>query len=132
MEDLIIYSSTDGQTKKICETIKAHISSNNNFKIISLNEALNLNLEKCKKIILGASIRYGRHNKNVLNFVIKNKNILNSKKTAFFSVNVVARKKEKSTPSCALKSSNHRRKVEALYPEELLDKRFFEKRLPVK
>ena len=37
MEDLIIYSSTDGQTKKICETIKAHISSNNNFKIISLN-----------------------------------------------------------------------------------------------
>ncbi len=98
MEDLIIYSSTDGQTKKICETIKAHISSNNNFKIISLNEALNLNLEKCKKIILGASIRYGRHNKNVLNFVIKNKNILNSKKTAFFSVNVVARKKEKSTP----------------------------------
>ena len=92
MEDLIIYSSTDGQTKKICETIKAHISSNNNFKIISLNEALNLNLEKCKKIILGASIRYGRHNKKVLNFVNKNKKILNSKKTAFFSVNVVARK----------------------------------------
>ena len=66
MEDLIIYSSTDGQTKKICETIKSHISSNNNLKIISLNEALNLNLEKCKKIILGASIRYGRHNKKVL------------------------------------------------------------------
>ena len=49
MEDLIIYSSTDGQTKKICETIKAHISSNNNFKIISLNEALNLIWKNVKK-----------------------------------------------------------------------------------
>ena len=25
MEDLIIYSSTDGQTKRICETIKDHL-----------------------------------------------------------------------------------------------------------
>tara|TARA_B100000989_G_scaffold227428_1_gene174491 strand:+ start:2104 stop:2625 length:522 start_codon:yes stop_codon:yes gene_type:complete len=98
MADLIIYSSTDGQTKKICETIKSHFSSNNNFKIISLNEALKLNLENCKKIIIGASIRYGSHNRKVLDFVIKNKSILSSKKTAFFSVNVVARKEEKSTP----------------------------------
>ena len=98
MDNLIIYSSTDGQTKKICETIKDNLQSGNNFKLISLDEALNFNLEKCEKIIIGASIRYGRHNKKVLDFIIKNKNILNLKKTAFFSVNVVARKEEKSTP----------------------------------
>ena len=98
MEDLIIYSSTDGQTKKICETIKYHLALNEKIKIISLNEVNKVNLEKVEKIIIGASIRYGKHNKRVQNFVIKNKNILKSKKTAFFSVNVVARKEEKSTP----------------------------------
>ena len=98
MEDLIIYSSIDGQTKRICETIKNHLALNDRIKIISLNEVNEVNLEKVEKIIIGASIRYGRHNKKVQNFVIKNKNILESKKTAFFSVNVVARKEEKSTP----------------------------------
>ena len=98
MDDLIIYSSTDGQTKKICETIKENLPSGNKFQLISLDEALHFNLEKCEKIIIGASIRYGRHNKKVIDFIIKNKNILNLKKTAFFSVNVVARKEEKSTP----------------------------------
>ena len=98
MGNLIIYSTTDGQTKKICETIKDNLQSGNNFKLISLDEALNFDLEKCEKIIIGASIRYGRHNKKLLDFIIKNKNILHLKKTAFFSVNVVARKEEKSTP----------------------------------
>ena len=98
MEDLIIYSSTDGQTKRICETIKDHLSLNDKIKIISLNEVNTVNLKKIEKIIIGASIRYGRHNKKVQDFVVKNKNILESKKTAFFSVNVVARKEEKSTP----------------------------------
>ena len=98
MDDLIIYSSTDGQTKKICEKIIKNLPSGNKFKLVSLDEALYFNLEKCEKIIIGASIRYGRHNKKVLDFIIKNKNILDLKKTAFFSVNVVARKEEKSTP----------------------------------
>ena len=98
MEDLIIYSSTDGQTKRICETIKDHLSLNDKIKIISLNEVDTVNLKKIEKIIIGASIRYGRHDKKVQDFVVKNKNILESKKTAFFSVNVVARKEEKSTP----------------------------------
>ena len=98
MEDLIIYSSTDGQTKRICETIKDHLALNDRIKIVSLNEVNKVNLEKIKKIIIGASIRYGRHNRKVQDFVIKNKHILMTKKTAFFSVNVVARKEEKSTP----------------------------------
>ena len=98
MEDLIIYSSTDGQTKRICETIKDHLALNDRIKIVSLNEVNKVNLEKIKKIIIGASIRYGRHNRKVRDFVIKNKHILETKKTAFFSVNVVARKEEKSTP----------------------------------
>ena len=50
-----------------------------------------------EKIIIGASIRYGRHSQELYNFVNSNKDILNQKESAFFSVNVVARKLEKNT-----------------------------------
>ena len=40
MEDLIIYSSTDGQTKRICETIKDHLELNVKDKA-SINDLRN-------------------------------------------------------------------------------------------
>ena len=95
---LIIYSTTDGQTIKICEKL-AKDSFNNNVKLCSLKDLIGENLNSYNKIIIGASIRYGKHNPDVLEFVKSNINILNKVKTAFFSVNVVARKKEKNTPS---------------------------------
>jgi menaquinone-dependent protoporphyrinogen oxidase len=49
-------------------------------------------------IVIGASIRYGKHNPKVIDFVNHNAAILDSKANAFFSVNVVARKPEKNTP----------------------------------
>ena len=98
-EYLIIYSSTDGHTKTICETIKNHLKNKELVKIVSLKEAFASDLSKFNKIILGASIRYGRHIKDASNFIKKNKKILDLKKTAFFSVNVVARKSEKSLPN---------------------------------
>ena len=97
-ETLIIYSTTDGQTIKICNKL-AKDSFNNNVKLCSLKEVIREDLNNYNKIIIGASIRYGKHNPNVLEFVKSNINILNKVKTAFFSVNVVARKKEKNTPS---------------------------------
>ena len=98
LESLIIYSSTDGHTKTICLEILNSLKSTDLVEIISLEKVETFDLNKYEKIIIGASIRYGRHNKKVLDFIIKNKNILDLKKTAFFSVNVVARKEEKSTP----------------------------------
>ena len=98
MNSLIIYSTTDGQTKKICEIIKKNSTNKNFFEVISLEEAFHKDIEKYDKIIIGASIRYGRHSAKVYEFIEKKKNTLNKKKSAFFSVNVVARKPEKSTP----------------------------------
>ena len=95
---LIIYSSTDGHTKTICERIQSSSYNINSIKIISIDNVEEENLTSYSKIILGASIRYGRHNKKVFNFIEKYKEILKSKKTAFFSVNVVARKNDKNTP----------------------------------
>ncbi len=98
IETLIIYSTTDGQTTRICNKL-IEKNFNNNVKLCSIDEAIREDLKKYKKIIIGASIRYGKHNSDVLNFVKKNINVLNKLKTAFFSVNVVARKKGKNTPS---------------------------------
>ena len=97
-QTLIIYSTTDGQTTKICNKLIEE-SFDKNAKLCSLEDAFKEDLKNYKKIIIGASIRYGKHNPDVLNFVKKNINFLNKVKTAFFSVNVVARKKEKNTPS---------------------------------
>ena len=95
---LIIYSSTDGHTKMICEKIKSISKNRNSIKIVSLSEARDLNLQIYEHIIIGASIRYGKHNKNLYKFISSNKEILEKKRSAFFSVNVVARKSEKNTP----------------------------------
>ena len=98
MNLLIIYSSTDGHTKMICEKIIDNLKNSNNVELVSLDQAMNLDLSKFNKIVIGASIRYGRHSGDLYKFIKFNKDILERKETAFFSVNVVARKIEKSDP----------------------------------
>ena len=66
--------------------------------IVSLDNIKSIELDFYDLIILGASIRYGKHKLEVSNFVLNNKEFLESKKTAFFSVNAVARKDNKNTP----------------------------------
>tara|TARA_B100000963_G_scaffold315277_1_gene294285 strand:- start:12650 stop:13177 length:528 start_codon:yes stop_codon:yes gene_type:complete len=95
---LIIYSSTDGHTKTICERISNFFKNVSYVKTIPLEEAIELNLTQFDKIIIGASIRYGRHSKSLYEFIKSNKDILDQKQNVFFSVNVVARKPEKNQP----------------------------------
>ena len=57
-----------------------------------------INLDEYKTIIIGASIRYGKYRKELYKFIRKNKDYLDKKNNAFFSVNVVARKSNKNTP----------------------------------
>jgi len=94
---LIIYSTTDGHTKKICQRIKNFLTDGNLVELLSLEDSEKVNLSNFEKIIIGASIRYGKHSKKLYKFINLNKNILDQKKSAFFSVNVVARKPEKNT-----------------------------------
>ena len=96
---LFLYSTTDGHTKRICEYIGNILKQQNHeIKI----EPISLELKKLSEydaIILGASIRYGKHQKSVFNFINKHKDLLETKKSGFFSVNVVARKSEKNSPN---------------------------------
>ena len=95
---LIIYSSSDGHTKIICERITNFLKDGNFVKLLSLEDAKKIDLSDFEKIVIGASIRYGKHSKELYRFIELNKNFLDEKDSAFFSVNVVARKSEKNTP----------------------------------
>ena len=94
---LIVYSSTDGHTKTICQRITNFLNDGNLVKLLPLEDAKKIDLSNFEKIIIGASIRYGKHHNELYKFINLNKNILDQKKCAFFSVNVVARKPDKNT-----------------------------------
>ncbi|MGH8481796.1 MAG: menaquinone-dependent protoporphyrinogen IX dehydrogenase [Nevskiaceae bacterium] len=49
-------------------------------------------------VVVGASIRYGKHRPEVADFMRRNRTRLERGRCAFFSVNVVARKPGKDTP----------------------------------
>ena len=95
----IIYSSVDGQTLKISNKLRDEFLQNNQeIELYSIND-FKEDIANYDKLIIGSSIRYGVHNKEIIDFINTNKAQLNSIKTAFFSVNLVARKPEKRTPS---------------------------------
>lgn len=96
---VILYSSTDGQTLKICQKIKEHLVSKNLVvELFSIDDFQN-NIHQYKLVIIGASIRYGVHHKKIIDFINNSKTVLDTVKTVFFSVNLVARKEAKNTPS---------------------------------
>ncbi len=95
---LIIYFSVDGHTKKICQRIADLLKGSKKVKLVSINGIKKINLVSFKKIIIGASIRYGKHPRELYEFIRLNKIILDKRQSVFFSVNVVARKPEKNTP----------------------------------
>ncbi|MFB9055788.1 menaquinone-dependent protoporphyrinogen IX dehydrogenase [Mariniflexile ostreae] len=93
----ILYSTVDGHTFKICQRIAQHLE-NSGFKvdlmeISSFTDAIS----KYSRVIIGASVRYGKHRKEVTTFIEKHQMELNQIKTGFFSVNLVARKQDKNT-----------------------------------
>ena len=97
-DSIIVYSTIDGQTKKICEKIISTSYQNKSIDMCSVEDVTTFNLNDYSKIIVGASIRYGKHSPKIYEFVDNNIGILREKFTAFFTVNVVARKKNKNTP----------------------------------
>lgn len=95
-KSVIIYASVDGQTRKICDHITEILrSENQNVELISVSD-FRENLADYQKIILASSIRYGKHHPQIEALIDQNYSLLNTKKSVFISVNLVARKAEKS------------------------------------
>lgn len=98
MSYLLLHSSTDGQTKKIVLKMAEQLRSlGRECDIRDLNAEQSFNLAAYDKVLVGASIRYGHFNKKLQRFVASHQSQLNSMKSAFFAVNLTARKEGKNT-----------------------------------
>lgn len=100
MSALLLYCSTDGQTKKIMTQIANELRQHGHDcdvrDLTSVQQSLNLS--SYNKVLVGASIRYGYFNKALDKFITRHLTQLNNMPSAFFGVNLTARKAEKNTP----------------------------------
>ncbi|WP_198780895.1 menaquinone-dependent protoporphyrinogen IX dehydrogenase [Shewanella putrefaciens] len=94
---LIIFSSVHGQTRKITNQLAQQLKDLGNSVVIADIKAVPA-MESFDKIIIGASIRHGKHSSVLYEFIQKHQSLLTQKMGGFFSVSLVARKSEKNTP----------------------------------
>ncbi len=96
---LIAYSTTDGHTVKICSRLQSALeAAGHTVSVVPIAETGREMLEQSDTVVIGASIRYGKHQPQVYEFIAEHQALLDGRPNAFFTVNVVARKPEKSTP----------------------------------
>lgn len=97
---LIVYSTVDGHTLKICQRIGQSLEDyRHQLTLISVEEGLELDCSEFDSIVIGASIRYGKHRPSLYNFIARHHAVLTRMPNAFFSVSAVARKAGKDTPA---------------------------------
>lgn len=92
----VLYTTVDGQTKKICRELVKQIGPFCRVRMYPLEHFKNF--RGFDSIVIGASLRYGKHKPGVAKFIEENAKQLTERKTAFFSVNLVARNADKNTP----------------------------------
>lgn len=99
MKTLILYSSHDGQTHKIARAIAAHLTDCCECDVVDLRLACDLDLQPYQRVVIGAAIRYGRFTADLDRFIAQQLDWLQSIPSAFYSVNLTARKPDKRTPA---------------------------------
>lgn len=99
MKVLCLYSSREGQTKKILQYIDTTLNDCE-CDIQDLHLLGKVDLSSYDRVLIGASIRYGHLNKKLYQFIDENVEQLNQHQVAFMCVNLTARKEDegKDTP----------------------------------
>src|SRR5512134_1427565 len=95
---LLLYSSVYGHTLKISEFIKADAAARGDVvEVRPLAQGAG-DVAGYDAIVVGSSIRHGKHHAEVMDFVQAQHALLDSKPSAFFSVSLIARKPTRQTP----------------------------------
>jgi menaquinone-dependent protoporphyrinogen oxidase len=87
-----------GQTKRICERIRSELAPLGHSAEIVPIQQCSPRTDDCDAVLIGASIRHGKHDPSVLQFILQHQPLLESKPSAFFSVSLIARKPTRNTP----------------------------------
>ncbi|UZH56842.1 menaquinone-dependent protoporphyrinogen IX dehydrogenase [Salinimicrobium tongyeongense] len=94
----LLYSTVDGQTKKICQYIAEYLNRKNQPVELCPIDSFKEKISRFETLVIGASIRYGKHKPGVGKLITENRQELEKLNVVFFSVNLVARKDDKNTP----------------------------------
>jgi menaquinone-dependent protoporphyrinogen oxidase len=96
---LIVYSTVDGHTRTICERMRQVLEGQGHrVTLAAIDGNPGLDVRIYDRIVIGASIRYGRHRPAVADFIRRNQALLEARPSAFFSVSLVARKPGRNLP----------------------------------
>ncbi len=95
---LLLYSTNYGLSQKICERIQASLGAKGHAADVRPLVGHGVDPAAYDAIVIGASIKHGKHHPSVLEFIRAHQGLLRSKPSALFSVNLVARKPAKNTP----------------------------------
>lgn len=98
----VLYSTRDGHTKKIIDTILRQNTGEWTVDIFNLHDEPEVEIEKYEKVLIAASIRYGHFHPSLNRFVNKYLSELQNKDAHLITVNLVARKEGKNTPETNL------------------------------
>ncbi len=94
---LLLHYGVYGHTRQICEQLQSHLVNLGHRADVVPLAGGHADPTAHDVIVIGASIRNGKHNPAVVDFIRANRALLESKPSAFFSVNLVARKPAKNT-----------------------------------
>jgi menaquinone-dependent protoporphyrinogen oxidase len=95
---LLLYSSVYGLSRKISERIGERLSAGGQRVTVAALTDTAIDPAAFDAIVVGASIKHGKHHPSVLEFIRRHQATLEAKPSALFSVNLVARKPAKNTP----------------------------------
>ena len=89
---LVVYGTTEGQTRKIAERTVAHIRECGHQAVLrdSAELASVSDLESFDAFIIAASVHQQQHQETIAAFVIAHRKLLNAKPSAFISVSLSA------------------------------------------
>ncbi|CAC9447346.1 protoporphyrinogen oxidase / PPOX [Leishmania donovani] len=96
---LMLYSTTDGHTKTIVDTIATLLTDETKARcdVVDIKDGNSYVLADYEKVLLGGSIRYGHFSAAFIKYVKQHHSELNAMPSAFVSVNLTARKSDKNT-----------------------------------
>jgi menaquinone-dependent protoporphyrinogen oxidase len=93
---LLLCSSTDGQTRRICERLRQLLQdAGDTVTLTMIEDVRGITPADFDMAVVGARIRYGRTDARVIAYANRHAAVLNTMPGAFFSVNIVARKPAK-------------------------------------
>jgi menaquinone-dependent protoporphyrinogen oxidase len=95
---LLLYSTVYGQTFKISQFIEAEARARGDEVVVRPLAEGAADADAFDAIVVGSSIRHGKHHAEVMDFVRAQRELLERKPSAFFSVSLIARKPNRQTP----------------------------------